>query len=78
MTIVPLWSGIILGTVTSKGNSTGSNAIAENWFRIVKRNIFTSETNKKAADFIRKNYLNIEGRFAAFKFGSTSLAHKIF
>ena len=31
MPIVPLWSGIILSTVNSKGSPTDSNAIAENW-----------------------------------------------
>ena len=73
-----LWSGIVLSTVNSKGSSTDSNAIAENSSRIAKHNIFTSETNIKAAEFIKKNYSNIEDRFAAFKFGFTPLAHKIF
>ena len=39
MPLVPLWSGIILSIVNSKGSPTDSNAIAENWFRIVKHNI---------------------------------------
>ena len=77
MPLVPMWSGIILSTVNSKGSPTDSNAIAENWFRIVKHNIFTSETNIQAADFIRI-YSNIEDRIAAFKFGFSPLAHKIF
>ena len=76
--LVPWWSGIILSTVNSKGSPTDSNAIAENWFRIVKHNIFTSVTNIKAADFIRKIYSNIEDRIAAFKFGFSPLVHKIF
>ena len=78
MPLVPLWSGIILSTVNSKGSPTDSNAIAENWFRIVKHSIFTPETNIKAADFIRKIYSNIEDRIAAFIFGFSPLAHKIF
>ena len=42
---LPLWSGIILRTVNSDGNVTeSSNVIVENWFRIVKHSIFTSET----------------------------------
>ena len=78
MPLVPLWSEIILSTVNSKGSPTDSNAIAENWFRIVKHSIFTSETNIKAADFIRKIYSNIEDRIAGFKIGFSQLAHKIF
>ena len=64
MPLVLLWSGIILSTVNSKGSPTDSNAIAENWFRIVEHNINTSKTNIKAADFIRKSVqlLRIESR----------------
>ena len=71
--LVPLWSEIILSTVNSKGSPTDSNAIAENWFRIVKQNIFTSETNIKAADFIRKIYSIIEDRIAVL---NLVLAHR--
>ena len=78
MLLVPLWSEIILSTVNSKGSPTDSNAIAKSWFRIVKHNIFTSETNIKAAGFIRKIYSNIENRIATFKFGFSPLAHTIF
>ena len=78
MPLLPLWSGIILSTVNSEASSTDSNAIAENWFRIVKHSIFNSETNIKAADFIRRIYPNIEDRIAAFKFAFTPLAHKLF
>ena len=37
--LLPLWSGIILCTVSSSENATDSNAIVENWFRIVKHRI---------------------------------------
>eukprot|EP00800_Vazella_pourtalesii_P014675 TRINITY_DN3778_c0_g1_i6.p1 TRINITY_DN3778_c0_g1~~TRINITY_DN3778_c0_g1_i6.p1 ORF type:complete len:241 (-),score=17.20 TRINITY_DN3778_c0_g1_i6:49-771(-) len=78
MPLLPLWSGIILRTVNSDGNVTDSNAIVENWFRIVKHSIFNSETGIQAADFIRTIYTNIDDRIAAFKFAFTPLAHKVF
>ena len=63
MPLIPLWSGIIL---SSDGPSTDSNAIVENWFKIVKYSIFNSETGIRAADFIRSIYTNIDDRMAAF------------
>ena len=55
-----------------------SNAIVENWFRIVKHSILNSETGIRAADFIRTVYNNVDDRIAAFKFAFTPLAHKVF
>ena len=78
MPLLPLWSGIILCTVSSSENATDSNAIVENWLRIVKHSILNSETGIRAADFIRTVYNNIDDRIAAFKFTFTSLAHKVF
>ena len=78
MPLLPLWSGIILCTVSSSENATDSNAIVENWFRIVKHCILNSETGIRAADFIRTVYNNIEDRIEAFKFAFTPLAHEVF
>ena len=78
MPLLPLWSGIILRTINSDGNVPDSNAIVENWFRIVKHSIFNSETGIQAADFIRTIYTNIDDIIAAFKFAFTPLAHKVF
>ena len=46
--------------------STDSNAIVENWFRIVKHGIFNSDTGMQADDFIWTLLTNIDGMFAAF------------
>ena len=62
----------------SSENATDSNAIVENWFRIVKHSILNSETGIRAADFIRTVYNNIDDRIAAFKFAFTPLTHKVF
>ena len=78
MPLLPLWSGIILCTVNSSENATDSNAIVENWFRIVKHSILNSETGIRAADFIRTVYNNIDDRIVAFKFAFTLLDHKVF
>ena len=43
MPLLPLWSGIILCTINSSDNATDSNAIVENWFRIVIHSILNSE-----------------------------------
>ena len=52
MPLLPLWSGIILCTVNSSENATDSNAINENWFRIVKHNLLNSETEYELLIFI--------------------------
>ena len=47
--IIPLWSGIILGSVTTGSDnkiSHFSNAIAENWMRVVKIDILHSNLSK--------------------------------
>ena len=76
MPLLPLWSGIILCTVSSSGSSMDGNAYVENWFRIVKHSIFNSETGIRA--FIRTMYTNIDDRIAAFTFAFTPLASKVF
>ena len=78
MPLLPLWSGIILCTINSSDNATDSNAIFENWFRIVKHSILNSETGIQAGDFIRTVHNNIDDRIASFKFAFTPLAHKVF
>ena len=78
MPLLPLWSGIVLHTVSSSGSPMDSNAYVENWFRIVKHSIFNSEIGIRAADFIRTMYTNIDDRIAAFTFAFTPLAYKVF
>ena len=80
--ILPLWSGIILGphrmSVDGKKYSHYSNAIAENWMRIVKIDILNSKCNLRPGDFIRTIYPAINSRISAFKFGLHPRAGKIF
>ena len=77
--ILPLWSGIILGphrmSVDGKKYSHYSNAIAENWMRIVKIDILNSKCNLRPGDFIRTIYPAINSRISAFKFGLHPFAH---
>ena len=54
MQILPIWFGVILSQSSEENKFTVSNAIAENWFRIVKRTIFETKVNTKAGDFIRE------------------------
>ena len=77
MPLLPLWSGIILCTVNTGNVTTDSNASVENWFRIVKHNIFDTDSWLKSADFIRSIYINIDNRIAAFKFSFSRLAGKV-
>ena len=74
--LLPFWTGIILSKIND--STTDSNAIIENWFRIVKYSIFKSETNIKAGDFIRTIFTHIDDRLATFKFAFQPLAHKVF
>ena len=67
MLLLPLWSGIILCTVNTGNVTTDSNASVENWFRIVKHNIFDTDSRLNAADCIRSIYNNIDYRIATFK-----------
>ena len=78
MPLLPLWNGIILCTVNTGNVTTDSNASVENWFRIVKHNIFDTDSRLKAADCIRSIYINIDDRMAAFKFSFSRLAGKVF
>ena len=73
MPILPLWTGIILSQTGDEEETKASNAIAENWFRIVKHPIFESNIH-----FIRTMYSNIYDRISAFKFGFHPLASRIF
>ena len=74
--LLPFWTGIILCQINDA--TTDSNAMIENWFRIVKYSIFKSETNIKAGDFIRTIFTHIDDRLATFKFAFQPLAHKVF
>ena len=61
MPICPLWTGCILTHLSSpfQTNSRYSNAIAENWMRIIKNNILSNEVKLRPADFIRKVHQGI-------------------
>ena len=76
--ILPFWTGIIISKIRQDRIHTDSNAIVENWFKIVKYDIFKSEINIRPGDFIRTIYPHIEDRMASFKFAFQPLAHKIF
>ena len=76
--IIPFWTGIILSTVRVSEKTTDSNAIVENWFKIVKHSIFKSETNIRPGDFIRTIYSHIDDRMAGFQFAFPPLAQKMF
>ena len=71
-------SGLILNNVKLDNLPTDSNASVENWFRLVKYNIFDGKLNIKSADFIRQIYPNIQERVAAFRFGFEAIAQKVF
>ena len=45
-----------------------SNALIENWMRIIKLDIFNSKSNIRPGDFIKKLYPNIITRLSGFKF----------
>ena len=82
--ILPLWSGIILGHHgTSVGNVEKdychySNAIIENWMRIVKIDILQSKTNLRPGDLIKQLHDGIFSRMSAFKFAFHPRADNIF
>ena len=66
---------IILSKIIN--SPTDTNAIIENWFRIVKQSILKSETGIEAGDFIRTMYTLIDDRLAAFKFAFQPLDHRV-
>ena len=80
MPICPIWSSLILGPVISPGefNVRYSNAIAENWMRIIKSNILNNETKLRPGDFLRKMREGLEGRIRAFNFAFEPLSYKVF
>ena len=55
--VLPLWSGVIFGlhrmSIGGNNYSHYSNAIAENWMRIIKIAILNSKCNLRPRDFIR-------------------------
>ena len=76
--ILPLWTLIIFSRTGDEEETKASNAIAENWFKIVKHPIFESNIHIRPGDFIRTMYSNIHDRISAFKFGFHPLASRIF
>ena len=55
-----------------------SNALIENWMRIIKLDIFNSKTNIRPGDFIKTLYPNIATRLSAFRFAFHPRARKVF
>ena len=68
MPLCPLWSRLILGPkiYPNYASMTYTNAIAENWMRIVKVTILNKESKLRAGDFIRKLREGIVGRIKHF------------
>ena len=54
-----------------------SNAIVENWMRILKINILQNQTKLRPGDFLRKIREGLEGRIRAFGFAFEPLSSKI-
>ena len=80
MPINPLWSGLIVGPALfpEKVKVTLTNSIAENWMRIVKKNILKDESKLRPGDFIRRMYEGISGRIKAFNFAFLPISSKVF
>ena len=80
--VLPLWSGVIFGlhrmSIGGNNYSHYSNAIAENWMRIIKIDILNSKCNLRPGDFIRTIYPSISSRISALKFALLPRAGKIF
>ena len=79
MPICPLWTGLIIGPALFPGkvDVTFTNSIAENWMRIVKKNILKDETKLRPGDFIRRMYEGISGRIKAFDFAFLPISSKV-
>ena len=79
MPVCPLWSGLILGPSLYPGQChvTSTNAIAENWMRIVKITILQKQCKLRPGDFIRKLREGIVGRIKAFEFAFNPLSLKV-
>ena len=77
--ICPLWTSLILGPVMAPNESDvrSSNAIVENWMRILKINILQNQTKLRPGDFLRKIREGLEGRIRAFGFAFEPLSSKI-
>ena len=69
---------MILGPVLApnESNVRSSNAIVENWMRILKINIFQNQTKLRVGDFLRTRE-GLEGRIRTFGFAFGPLSSKI-
>ncbi|KAG9259521.1 hypothetical protein AMEX_G27815, partial [Astyanax mexicanus] len=75
MCIYPLWSGVLLGDLARYGSDqTGSNSKqetehrdtnchVEKWFDIVKNDILLKQKSLRPAEFVRKMYTSMQGRY---------------
>ena len=54
-----------------------SNAVAENWMKILKINILQNQTKLRPGDFQRKIRQGLNGRIRAFDFAFEPLSSKI-
>ena len=79
MPICPLWTGFILAMFLPQLRTICrcSNAIVENWMKVVKHNILTKEVKLRPADFIRKIREGIHGRVNTFDFAFNPISGKI-
>ena len=78
--LLPLWSAIILEPHSIKlGMKCDhySNALIENWMRIVKIDILDSKTNLRPGDFINIMYPSIGSRLKAYNFACHPRANNI-
>ena len=77
MPILPLWSNLLFDSLENDP-LIRTNAVVENWNRILKRTIMKSATKLRPGDFIRNLYPNLSGRVSAFSLGFLPIANKLF
>ena len=74
--ILPLWSNLLFDSLENDP-LIRTNAVVENWKRILKRTIMKSATKLRPGDFIRNLYPNLSGRVSAFSLGFIPIANKL-
>ena len=77
MPILPLWSYLLFDSLENDP-LIRTNAVVENWNRILKRTTMKSATKLRPGDFIRNLYPNLSGRVSAFSLRFIPIANKLF
>ena len=77
MPILPLWNNMLFNTLENDP-LIKTNAVVENWNRILKRTIMKFVTKLRPGNFIRNLFPNLTGRVSAFYLGFKPIANKIF